>query len=82
MSRMVEIVDDWNALMEHSRYCKEVLYKVTSTPEGVRLRVRVGKFGYDKVLPKPEAEEKINYLKMIGAVKVSESVPDAFFFVG
>jgi len=79
---MVEIIEDWNALMEHSRYCREVLYKVTTTPEGIRLRVRVGRFGYDKILTPKEAEEKISYLKMIGAIKVAESVPDQLFFVG
>ena len=79
---MVDIVEDWNALMEHSRYCREILYKVTATPEGIRLRVRVGRFGYDKILTQKEAEEKIGYLKMIGAIRVSESIPDSVFFVG
>ena len=79
---MVEIIEDWTALMEHARYCREVLYKVTTTPEGVRLRVRVGRFGYDKTLTPKEAEEKIGYLKMIGAIRVTESIPDHLFFIG
>jgi hypothetical protein len=51
-------------------------------PEGVRLRVRVGSFGYDKVLSEKEAKEKEEYLKQIGAVKIVDSVADNLFFVG
>lgn len=78
---MVEIIEDWNALIEHIRYCRTVVYKVDMLPEGVRLRVRAGMFGYDKVLSKKEAEEKISYLKQIGAVRIVGSIPDSIFFI-
>jgi hypothetical protein len=42
----------------------------------------VGRFGYDKILDEKEANEKIKYLKSIGAIEVTESIPDAIFFVG
>ena len=79
---MVEIIDDFNALIEHGKYCREILFKVNQTPEGIRLRVRVGRFGYDKILSEKEANEKIKYLKSIGAIEVKESIPDNWFFVG
>jgi len=79
---MVEIIDDFNALIEHGKYCREILFKVNQTPEGVRLRVRVGRFGYDKTLTQREAEEKVKRLKNIGAIEVKESIPDNWFFVG
>jgi hypothetical protein len=79
---MVEIIENFNALIEHGKYCREILYKVNQTPEGIRLRVRVGRFGYDKILDEKEANEKIKYLKSIGAIEVTESIPDAIFFVG
>jgi len=79
---MVEIIEDFNALIEHGKYCREILFKVNQTPEGVRLRVRVGRFGYDKTLSQKEAEEKVKYLKSIGAIEVKESIPDNWFFVG
>jgi hypothetical protein len=79
---MVEIIEDFNALIEHGKYCREILYKVNQTPEGVRLRVRVGRFGYDKTLSQKEAEEKVKYLRSIGAIEVKESIPDNWFFVG
>jgi hypothetical protein len=79
---MVEIIENFDALMEHARYCREILFKVNSTPEGIRLRVRVGRFGYDKTLSQKEAEEKVKYLRSIGAIEVKESIPDNLFFVG
>jgi hypothetical protein len=79
---MVEIIENFDALMEHARYCREILFKVNQTPEGIRLRIRVGRFGYDKILNEKEANEKIKYLKSIGAIEVTESIPDAIFFVG
>jgi hypothetical protein len=79
---MVEIIENFDALMEHARYCREILYKVNITPDGVRLRIRVGRFGYDKTLSQKEAEEKVRYLKSIGAIEVKESIPDNWFFVG
>jgi hypothetical protein len=79
---MVEIIDDFNALIEHGKYCREILFKVNITPDGVRLRIRVGRFGYDKTLSQKEAEEKVRYLKSIGAIEVKESIPDNLFFVG
>jgi gamma-glutamyl phosphate reductase len=79
---MVEIIEDWDALMEHARYCHMIVYKINRLPEGVRLRVRVGSFGYDKVLSEKEAKEKEEYLKQIGAVKIVDSVADSIFFVG
>jgi len=78
---MVEVIEDWNALIEHIRYCRTVIYKVDLLPDGVRLRVRAGMFGYDKVLSKKEADEKISYLEKIGAVKIIESIPDSIFFI-
>jgi hypothetical protein len=42
----------------------------------------VGRFGYDKTLSQKEAEEKVRYLKSIGAIEVKESIPDNWFFVG
>jgi hypothetical protein len=79
---MVEIIDDFNALIEHGKYCREILFKVNQTPEGIRLRVRVGRFGYDKILSEKEANEKVKYLRSIGAIEVKESIPDNWFFVG
>ena len=79
---MVEIIEDWDALMDHARYCHLIVYKVNKLPEGVRLRVRVGSFGYDKVLSESEAKEKESYLRSIGAVKIVDSVNDSLFFVG
>jgi hypothetical protein len=79
---MVEIIDDFNALIEHGKYCREILFKVNQTPDGIRLRIRVGRFGYDKTLSQREAEEKVKYLKSIGAIEVKESIPDNWFFVG
>jgi hypothetical protein len=79
---MVEIIEDWDALMDHARYCHLIVYKVNRLPEGVRLRVRVGSFGYDKVLSEKEAAEKEAYLRQIGAVKIVDSVADSLFFVG
>jgi hypothetical protein len=79
---MVEIIDDFNALIEHGKYCREILFKVNQTPDGVRLRIRVGRFGYDKTLSQKEAEEKVKYLRLIGAIEVKESIPDNWFFVG
>jgi hypothetical protein len=79
---MVEIIDDFNALIEHGKYCREILFKVNQTPDGVRLRIRVGRFGYDKTLSQREAEEKVKYLRSIGAIEVKESIPDNWFFVG
>jgi hypothetical protein len=68
--------------MDHARYCHLVVYKVNRLPEGVRLRVRVGSFGFDKVLSEREAAEKEAYLRSIGAVKIVDSVADSLFFVG
>jgi len=79
---MVEIIDDFNALIEHGKYCREILFKVNQTPDGVRLRIRVGRFGYDKILNEKEANEKVKYLRSIGAIEVKESIPDNWFFVG
>jgi len=79
---MVEVIDDFNALIEHGKYCREILFKVNNTPDGVRLRIRVGRFGYDKILSQREAEEKVKYLRSIGAIEVKESIPDNWFFVG
>jgi hypothetical protein len=79
---MVEIIEDFNALIEHGKYCREILFKVNTTPDGVRLRIRVGRFGYDKILNEKEANEKVKYLKSIGAIEVKESIPDNWFFVG
>jgi len=79
---MVEIIEDFNALIEHGKYCREILFKVNQTPEGIRLRIRVGRFGYDKTLTQREAEEKVKRLKNIGAIEVKESIPDNWFFVG
>jgi hypothetical protein len=79
---LVEVIDDFNALIEHGKYCREILFKVNQTPEGIRLRVRVGRFGYDKTLSQKEAEEKVKYLRSIGAIEVKESIPDSWFFVG
>jgi hypothetical protein len=80
VTRTVEIIDDWNALMEHARYCRVILYKVDPTPRGYRLRVRVGGFGYDKELSPDEIKDKEEYLKKLGAVRVVDSVPDHLFF--
>lgn len=77
---MVEVVEDWSALMEHVRYCRIVVYKIDPTPNGYRLRVRAGSFGFDKELSPEEAKSKEEYLKKIGAVKIVESVPDHLFF--
>jgi len=79
---MVEVVEDFNALIEHGKYCREILFKVNQTPEGIRLRIRVGRFGYDKILNEKEANEKVKYLRSIGAIEVKESIPDNWFFVG
>jgi hypothetical protein len=79
---MVEIIENFNALIEHGKYCREILFKVNQTPEGIRLRIRVGRFGFDKILDEKEANEKIKYLKTIGAIEVTESIPDNWFFVG
>jgi len=79
---MVEIIEDWDALMDHARYCRMIVYKVTVVPEGYRLRVRVGSFGYDKILSEKEFREKEDYLRKIGAVRITESIPDNIFFVG
>jgi hypothetical protein len=68
--------------MDHARYCHLIVYKVNRLPEGVRLRVRVGSFGFDKVLSEKEAAEKESYLRSIGAVKIVDSVNDSLFFVG
>jgi len=77
---LVEVVEDWNALVEHSRYCRNVIYRIDKTASGFRLRVRVGRFGWDKELSAKELEEKEAYLRQVGAVKVVESVPDELFF--
>jgi hypothetical protein len=77
---LVEIVEDWSALVEHARYCRVMLYRVDRTPTGYRLRVRVGSFGWDKELSEKELNEKEAYLRQVGAVKVVESVPDELFF--
>jgi hypothetical protein len=63
------------------KYCRFVLYKDDEQPdETIRLRVRAGSFGWDKTVPKKEAEAKIAYLKSIGAGRVEASIPDAIFF--
>jgi hypothetical protein len=79
---MVEIIENFDALLEHGKYCREILFKVNQTPEGIRLRIRVGRFGFDKILSEKEANEKVKYLKSIGAIEVKESIPDNWFFVG
>jgi len=79
--RMVEVLESWEAFVEHVKYCRWVLFKTEEQPgEAVRLRVRAGSFGFDRVLSRKEAEERLSWLRTIGAIKVLASVPDAVFF--
>jgi len=78
---MVEVVEDFESLKDHSAYVRQVLYRVDEAERGrYRIRVRAGRFGYDKILEKDEAEEVLSWLRMVGAIKVIGTVSDDVFF--
>lgn len=77
---MVDLVDDWEVLKEHSSYCKTVLYRIDDSEKGKRIRIRVGRFAFDNTVDKEELDEILSWLGVVNAVRVVGSVSDDMFF--
>jgi len=78
---MVEVIEDFEALKDYAQYCRLVLYSMEEAGDTTRVRVRVGRLGFDQYLPKPKLKEIEAWLTAHDALKVVDVVDDAFFFV-
>jgi len=81
VKRLVEVIEDLEALKNHANYCRDILYKIEETTKGYRIRIRAGRFGWDGEVSKEKLDDIIAWLRSVSAVKVKGSVSDESFFI-
>ena len=90
---MVELLEDLEAIKKHAERCREILYMIEPAGSKVeriegateeiplfRVRLRVGKYGWDRVVDHALMNDILRWLRLQGAFQVVGAVSDEFFF--
>jgi len=80
---LVNLVEDWEDVEEQARWCRYGAYQIRETVDGLKVRVKVGQFGYRKTFQNKEDQQLtriLEFCKHEDFIKVLMAVPDDFFF--
>jgi hypothetical protein len=79
---LVYVVEDWETIEEYADH-KQGYYQVLSRDEGVEVRVKVGKLGFEKVFTDPKDKLLERIMKFLGSpeyIEVEKNIWDENFF--